>query len=196
MLEKDARLPDKLGLTMMPTADFLIELKTAGYWECRWRRIRGAAIEGGRFHQDLLHPGEYWPLLRGLPEGYAVVSPRNETIALSAPDTPITFVLTSRPGAISGIVRDEAQAPMHGASVLLMPDPLPDKVAPEVIQVQESGMDGGFAFRNLAPGKYRALVLTGADRDRQGDVAYLRDQGAGEAIEVQAGQSVVVNLKQ
>ena len=137
-----------------------------------------------------------------MPEGYAVAqvlfdgaSSRNSTINLSAPDTPISFVLTSRPGAITGIVRNDEQTPVRGVSVLLMPDPLPDKVAPEVIQVQESGDDGGFAFRNLAPGKYRALVLTGANRDRQGDVAYLRDQ-MGEAIEVQAGQSVVANLKQ
>jgi hypothetical protein len=190
MLEKDAKLPGKLGIGMMPTGDGPIFM-------------RGAGLESGRFHQDSLRPGEYWPQLFGLPDGYAVAqvlfegsSPRNTTISLNAPDTPLTFVITSRPGAVAGVVRREDQTPVRGASVVLLPDPLPDKPARGVIRVKESAEDGTFLFKDLAPGKYRALVVNGSDLAHEGGAGYLREQAArADAFEVLAGRSVTVNLK-
>ncbi len=205
MLEKDARLPPKLAVVLMPTADYLVNLKTGGAIGGGPMMIRGMAVqpETGRFHQEWLHPSEYWPQLNALPDGYAIAqilfegaTPTGSTITLSAPDTPLTFVVTSRPGAIAGVVRDDNQDPVRGAEVVLLPDPLPEKVGPEVIQTHQSGDDGGFAFRNLAPGKYRALVLRDADLASEGDPDSLRQRAAGvEAIEVAAGQMVRVELK-
>jgi hypothetical protein len=205
MLEKDAKLPPKLGVILMPTADYLVNLKTGGAIGGGPMMIRGTAVqpETGRFHQEWMHPSEYWPQLNGLPDGYAIAqvlfegaSPSGSTITLSAPDTPLTFVLTSRPGAIAGVVRDDNQEPVRGAEVVLLPDPLPDKVGPEVIQTHQSGDDGGFAFRNLAPGKYRALILREGDLFGEGNPDYLRQRAAGvEAIEVMAGQVAKAELK-
>jgi Carboxypeptidase regulatory-like domain len=205
MLEKDAKLPPKLGVVLMPTADYLIDLKNGGAIGGGPMTIRGTAVQGetGRFHQEWLHPSEYWPQLKGLPDGYAVAqilyegaTPSGSTITLSAPDTPLTFVVTSRAGAAAVVVRDDNQDPVRGAEVVLMPDPLPEKVAPEVVQTRESGVDGSVAFRNLAPGTYRALVLREADRAGEGDPEYLRQRAAGaEAIEVAAGQVARVELK-
>ena len=204
MLEKDAKLPPKLAVVLMPTADYLIDLKNGGAIGGGPMMIRGTGVqETGRFHQEWMHPSEYWPQLKGLPDGYAVAqilyegaTPTGSTITLSAPDTPLTFVVTSRAGAIAGVVRDDNQDPMQGAEVVLMPDPLPEKVAPEVVQTRESGADGGVVFRNLAPGKYRALVLREADITGEGDPDYLRQRAASaEAIEVAAGQVVKVELK-
>jgi hypothetical protein len=80
--------------------------------------------------------------------------------------------------------------------VVLLPDPIPDKVAPSVIRVGESGEGGAFAFRDLAPGTYRAVVLDGSDHAHEGDVSYLRLQAArADSIEVRAGQLISVNLK-
>ena len=204
MLEKDAPLPPKLGVVLMPTADYLVNLKTGGAIGGGPMTIRGSAVsQTGRFQQEWLHPSEYWPQLSRLPDGYAIAqilfdgaSPRNSTMTLSAPDTSLTFVVTSRPGAITGVVHDDNQGVVRGAEVVLLPDPLPDKVAPEVIQTQESGQDGSFAFRNLAPGKYRLLLLTEADRAGKGDPEYLRQRSMDvDAIEVTAAQVVRVELK-
>jgi hypothetical protein len=202
MLEEDAKLPGKLAVVMMPTADFLIELNGGGAIGGGPIPIRGSAVESGRFHQEWLRSGEYWPQLRP-PPGYAVAqvlfegsSPRNTSMTLSGPATPLTFVVTSRPGAVAGVVRDDNQAAVRGVSVVLLPDPLPDKVAPGVVRVETSGDDGSFAFRDLAPGKYRALVLTRSDRGDEGDVSRLRDQAAGvDSFEIRAGQLVNVTLK-
>jgi hypothetical protein len=204
MLEKDAPLPPKLGVVLMPTADYLVNLKTGGAIGGGPMTIRGSPVsQAGSFQQEWLHPSEYWPQLSRLPDGYAVAqilfdgaSPRNSTMTLSAPDTSLKFVVTSRPGAITGVVRDDNQGVVRGAEVVLLPDPLPDKVAPEVIQTQESGQDGSFAFRNLAPGKYRLLLLTEADRAGEGDPEYLRQRSADvDAIEVTAAQVARVELK-
>jgi hypothetical protein len=205
MLEKDAKLPPKLAVVLMPTADYLIDLKNGGAIGGGPMTIRGTAVqaETGRFHQEWLHPSEYWPQLKGLPDGYAVsqvlfegASPSGSTITLSAPDTPLTFVVTSRAGAVAGVVRDDNQDPVRGAEVVLMPDPLPEKVAPEVVQTRDSGEDGGVVFRNLTPGKYRALVLREADLAGEGDPDFLRQRAAVvEAIDVAAGQVVRVELK-
>ncbi len=202
MLEEDAKLPGKMVVVMMSTADFLIELKGGGAIGGGPIPIGGSAVESGRFHQEWLRSGEYWPQLR-LPEGYAVAqvlfagsSPRNSAMTVSAPATPLTIVVTSRPGAVAGVVRDSDQSPVRGASVVLLPDPFPDEVAPGVVRVEKSGDDGAFVFRDLAPGKYRALVLTGSDLAYEGDPGYLREQAAsGDPFEVRAGQLVNVTLK-
>jgi hypothetical protein len=190
MLEKDAKVPNNLAVVMFPASDGPIFIRAVG-------------VESGRFHQDGLRPGEYWPQLKRLPEGFAVAqvvfegaSPRNSTMTLSGPDAQLTFVVTSRPGTIAGVVRNDDQSPVGDALVILLPDPLPNKPSAETLQAKQTPDKGGFLFRNLAPGKYKLLVLTGATIPRQGDFEYLRAQAASaDTIEVLAGQSVTVNLK-
>jgi hypothetical protein len=165
--------------------------------------VSGVTAESGRFHQESLRPGEYWPILVGLPRGFAVAqalfqgsSPLNSAMNLSAPGTPLTFALTSRPGAVAVTVRDENQAPVRGATVLLLPDPLPQKVGPSAVRTGESGDDGACVFGDVAPGNYRSMVLPASSPAYESDVGYLR-QGAASAdpFEVRAGQAVSLNLK-
>jgi hypothetical protein len=95
------------------------------------------------------------------------------------------------------MVRNEDQSPAPGAMVVLLPDTLPDKPARETIQVQKTGRDGAFLFKNLAPGKYRAFVLPLADAADQGDIGHLRERAAHvEVTEVQPAQTATLNLKQ
>jgi hypothetical protein len=190
MLEKDAKLPDGIVMSMMPASEGPVFM-------------RGVKVEGGRFHQDSLRPGEYWPKLAGMPEGYAIAqilfegaTPRKSTMTLSAPDTPLTFVITGSVGAISGVARNDDQSPLENAYVVLLPDPLPDRPDRDTIAVRKSGAEGAFLFRNLAAGKYRAVILTGNDIEDEGDIARLRERAArADAIEVAAGQALTVNLK-
>jgi hypothetical protein len=82
---------------------------------------------------------------------------------------------------------------VRGATVLLLPDPLPFKPDPQTIRSQRSGEEGGSAFGDLAPGRYRVLILTDAERASQGDVEFLRRRSAdGGTVEVTAGQAVAV----
>lgn len=194
MLEQDAKLPPKLGVAMVPVEPgipMFVHLDQAAH--------------DGRFRQAWLHPGTgFWPTVIGLPKGYAVAqvifdgaTAANSIMTLIDLDTPLTFVLTSRPGAVTGGVHDPEQNPVRGATILLLPDPLPQKPDPETLRTQTSGQNGRFSFTDLAPGKYRAVLLKDGDRPQQGDVNFLRQLASDtEPIEVTAGQATRVDLKQ
>jgi hypothetical protein len=66
----------------------------------------------------------------------------------------------------------------------------------KMIRVVSNDKDGTFAFRGLAPGRYKAVALTGDDRKRDHDFAILGDKlNATSAFEVVAGQSLSVNVR-
>jgi hypothetical protein len=202
MQEGDAPLPQKLSMLLLSTSGWFAQLKSGGSTVSGIISLRSIPVEAGRFRQESIRPGEYWPQLMGLPDGYSVAqvlftgsTSRYSAMTLTAPDTGLTFVLTSHPGAIAGVVRDHDQAPLKGAEVILLPDPVPDKAGPAAILAEDSGDDGGFVFRNLAPGNYRAVVLTPAEQASEGDMVYLGAQAArADPIEVRAGQTAVANL--
>jgi hypothetical protein len=207
MSEEDAKagakLPSRPGIVfMVPTSGWAAVLKGGGLMMGGDMPVFGELATGGKFRQESIRPGEYWPVLLDLPEGYALAQTMFEgasagttTIHLSAPDTPVNFVLTSRPGAVAGTVRDASQNAVRGASVGLLPDPMPDKVAPGAIRIEHAGDDGAFVFRNVAPGRYRAVVLTGPDGE-ESDVEHLRELAArAEAFELRAGLSATISLK-
>lgn len=202
MLEPDAVPPSKFGIVLAPVSE------TSGPTNTdppppNVVMIRVSPVTSGKFRQEWLHPGEYWPQFNNLPAGYAVAQillggglPSDGTVSLSGPDTPLTIVLTSHPGAIAGVVRDSDQNPVSQATVVLFPDGLTAKTDRSRILTKSSGADGSFAFRDLAPGKYRAITLSEPDGERQGDVNYLREKAAGmDAIEVTGGQTVRVEVK-
>jgi hypothetical protein len=203
MLEEDAKLPEKIGFALVPATGWFARLKGGGTMVSGVRAgVWGGPVSGGRFRKEFVRPGEYWPLMMDLPDGYAVSeidfggskTPYG-TVNLTARDTPITVVLTSRAGSLAGVVRDEDQNPLRGAVVVLLPDPVPEKIGPGAIWAEVAGEGGAFVFRNLAPGKFRAVVLTGEDRAFQGDQGYLRERALKrDAIEVMAGQTVSVSL--
>ncbi len=119
-------------------------------------------VAEGRFHGDGIAPDEYWPALfaanangaggpgqPGLPDGYAVLTGDDQPIELFG-GAQIDFVLTSRPGAIAGVVTDSHQNPVAGTTVTLTPASDPRRQSGA-----KSGQNGEFLFRNVAPGKYR-----------------------------------------
>jgi hypothetical protein len=133
-------------------------------------------LKGDRFEGEV-HPGQYWPEF-SLPDGYAVtrilfggVDVSDRPVSVSGPGE-LTFVVTSKPGAIAGVVRDRNQNPVKGATVRLT-SPFGDpRRSPET----QSGANGEFGFRNLRPGKYSI-------------------EGAGE-IEVRLGETARVTVNQ
>ena len=147
-------------------------------------------------------PGEYSvrPLV---PAGYAVKEIRygggkylNSLIPVrgETPDSSLTIMLSDQPGSVTGSVVDSQGKPA-AARIVLAPDPLPAGFDFRAFRVAKNDDKGTFVFSGLAPGRYKAVALTGDDRKRDHDLAILGDQfRAADAFEVTAGQSVNVGL--
>jgi hypothetical protein len=101
------------------------------------------SLHEGRFRIEGLPPGRYWAQLNHLPSGYAQAMTQ---VGLYGP-TELSLVVTSKPGAIVGTVRDEDQSPVSGAAVVLGSDSPLSKRA-------WAGTAGEFRFSDVAPGKY------------------------------------------
>jgi hypothetical protein len=153
---------------------------------------------------DDIPPGEYWPML-AMPKGYALTSASfngrsvtNTTVDLEEPESTVSFVLTSRPAAIAGLVRDSNQNPVPGASVALLPEALPDSLErfdEMALRVATSDANGAFHFAGLAPGRYKALVLTGNETQQADDLVFLRDRVRSvDAVVLDFGQTASVDL--
>jgi len=132
-----------------------------------------------------LPPGKYWAGLN-VPAGYAVATTiyNGQTLApstafdLDAPESDITFILTSRLGRITVTVRDADQKSVAGASVYLLPPSLPDTIDKfYIVQRGTGGMvksdsNGGFFFDGIAAGQYKAVAVT--EGDGPGRMLYIR----------------------
>lgn len=138
-----------------------------------------------------------------LPKGYAVASVsfngrrvENTTIDLEEPESTVSFVLTSRPSGLTGIVRDANQNPLPGASVALMPESFPEpfeRFDETAVHVTASDAGGGYRFADLAPGRYKVVAVTGADRQRIPDS--LRDGiASADAVALDFGQTASLDL--
>jgi hypothetical protein len=148
-------------------------------------------------------PGEYWPTLK-VPEGYAVTSVSfngrpvlNSTVDLESPESVVSFVVTSRPASVSGVVRDSNQHAIPGMIVVLMPQTLPDSLERfdrTAIRTTTADGNGAFRFTSLSPGEYRAITLGASEGDRVRDVDFLRDQ-AGVPVELDFGQAANLDLR-
>jgi len=149
--------------------------------------------------------GEYWPALK-VPEGYAVTSVSfnerpvlNSTIDLESSESVVSYILTSRPASVSGIVRDDNQKPLPGKIVVLLPELLPESLErfnSAAMHVATADGSGGFRFTSLAPGKYEAIVLGGNDRERverAPDFDFLRDLPRSPII-LEFGQNATLDL--
>ena len=150
MAENDASLPQPSNLTAL----------ILGTGRGSGARSEVLPIAGGQFHAEGVARGEYWPELDGLPDGYAVAdvlfdnaTTAGKPISLDGP-ADITFVVTSKAGAVVGTVRDQNQAVVKGAEVSLVPEAYRNITDPPVVMRVLSGASGEFKFKNLAPGNY------------------------------------------
>lgn len=142
-------------------------------------------------------PGEY-SVRPVVPPSYAVTEIRsgggNYPFSLipldgNAIDSSITIVLSDQPGTISGAFPVPAK-------IALLPDPLPANFDFRAIRVAATNDRGGFVFNSIAPGRYKALALTGDDRRQDHDMTLLGPRlGPADAFEVTAGQNLTITLR-
>jgi hypothetical protein len=139
-----------------------------------------------------------------VPAGYAVTEVRygganylNSLVSMRGDtlDPSLTIVLTDQPGLVAGSIVDGDSEPVP-ATIALVPDPLPASFDFRAIRVAKNDAKGVFAFRGIAPGRYKAVALTDDDRKRDHDMAILGDRlNSVDSFEVIAGQSVTINIR-
>ncbi len=108
-------------------------------------------------------------------------------------DASITIVLSDQPASVSGVLTDDSGKPL-AAKIALLPDPIPDHFDFRAIRVAATNDRGGFVMGGLAPGRYKAVVLTGDDRRQDHDMTLIGPRlGLADAFELTAGQNLTIN---
>ena len=159
-----------------------------------------------------LPPGIYWPVLHFAQPGYAVASVTygnqdvtNQPIDVEAPDSTVIFTLTTHPGSVAGKMLDSDSKPMPGTPIIAvsasLSEALPTGVFDMIGLLQQmahttAASDGSYRLTNLAPGKYKIITLTGADKNRRTDPAFIREAlTSAETVTVEASQTTNHDLK-
>ena len=181
MAEDGAALPGKLAAHLMPAETWTTPIPPfAG-------DLLVAPIEGGLFHLKGMVPTDYAPMLWDLPNGYAVADVLYGNASIG--DGPfhlegtgqLTLVITSKAGGISGKTDGK-----H--TLLLVPDSFTTRSSVFRILEADSDANGVFAFRNLAPGKYRVMIL----KDQRLNVLSVTAQmPEGETVEVRPSETTL-----
>jgi hypothetical protein len=148
-------------------------------------------------------PGEY-SVRPVAPPAYAVTEIRYAggnylfsliPIGSSSADASITIVLSDQPASASGVLTDEAGKPV-AAEIALLPDPIPERFDFRSIRVAVTNDRGGFVLGGLAPGRYKAVALTGDDRRQDHDMTLIGPRlGLADAFELTSGQNLTINLR-
>jgi hypothetical protein len=148
-------------------------------------------------------PGEY-SVRPVAPPAYAVTEIRygggNYLYSLiplegNTADSTLTIVLSNQPASVSGTLIDSEGKPLP-AKIVLLPDPIPTNFDFRAIRVASTNDRGGFLFGGLAPGRYKALALTGDDRRQDHDMSLIGPRlGMEDALELTAGQDLTIDLR-
>jgi hypothetical protein len=186
MSEENVPLPEKLAVELMST-DFSAGGNPA------------AVASSGRFRLDGIVKGDYYFRVSGLPSGYVVTellhgghSRVNSAIPITGEllDSTVVFVVSNRPGNVSGTVTDTQNKPLTAAGVVLVPEPPPRMLDPFSLKRATSNPDGTFSIRDVPPGTYKAVVLLGSERASDHDITILTAKlPFSETLTVKHGQT-------
>ncbi|MBZ5583759.1 MAG: carboxypeptidase regulatory-like domain-containing protein [Acidobacteriia bacterium] len=160
----------------------------------------GRMAENGTFRISKTSPGRYRVELAGAPADAYVKSVRqgavemaNRTVDLRyGPGEPISVKVSTQGAQIAGVVRNE-KGPVAGMSVGLVGD---DPLEFDLFRSVETGADGGYSLRGLAPGKYRVFIFDTEDYDALRKNRTLPFYATpGEAIEVREAEKITRDLR-
>ncbi len=138
----------------------------------------GPVDEDGKFVLTNLSPLRYQVQFANIPEGAYVKSIRlgdrevgEEGIDLTS-GVAGTLEVTLSLGAaqVDGLVRDEDDKPVAGATVLLVPNSGHHRLFKEA----RASQDGRFSFKGIAPGEYRILAWESIEPGTHEDPQYLK----------------------
>ena len=114
-------------------------------------------------------------------------------LSLTGPGTiGIEIVIASDGGAIEGVVRDENQQPVSGATILLAPD---RRTRADLFQSVTSDQNGRYEFAGIAPGHYKLFAWEDVEPEVWNDPDFLKDfEKQGQATAMEPGARVTANL--
>ena len=153
----------------------------------------------GPFVLPHVFTGDYWATFR-LPPGFT--SNKRTVVSGTRPRTlrpgcgQLQLLLGVDGAALSGRVNEEKDSlPISDATVVLIPAPLPETLAPGVLRTIATDQNGDFEFSGVAPGKYRLLAFAGLRNREAEDPEFVRQwQSKGTEITVQGREQKSVTL--
>ena len=145
-------------------------------------------------------PDHYDLKLGGLPREFYVKSARaGETDMLAdgltvtgAGTIDIAIAVSSDGGAVQGVVRDQNQQPVSGATILLAPD---RRSRADLFESTTSDQNGHYEFAAIAPGNYQLFAWEDVEPKAWEDPDFLKDyEKQGEKMVLEPGARSTVDL--
>jgi hypothetical protein len=145
-------------------------------------------------------PDHYDLKLGGLPREFYVKSARaGETDVLAdgltvtgAGTIDIAIAVSSDGGAVQGVVRDQNQQPVSGATILLAPD---RRSRADLFEGTTSDQNGHYEFAAIAPGNYKLFAWEDVEPKAWEDPDFLKDyEKQGEKMVLEPGARSTVDL--
>ena len=165
----------------------------------------GAVRPDGTFTIRKVGPGDYSLEIAGLPAdsyiksafaGRADVVEQTLRLYGQSPG-PMDILISRRAGRIEGTIINNEDAPVAGATVVLVPEPrLREREALYKVVVASNGQ---FAMAGVRPGNYKVFAWPADEAPAYRDPDFIRDyENRGESIQVDASSTarVQVRLKQ
>jgi hypothetical protein len=165
---------------------------------------RGIRTESsGAFSLRGLRPDVYLIHADGLPEGTWISAFRlgtrdlpNAEVDLSQdPGVPLEIVLSDGAATVEGLVVEESNAPVVGATVALLPSA--ERLSQRrLLKFDTTDQHGRYSLAGIAPGEYTLIAWDGMDPDLVRDHDFLRGQlERGKPVSLSARDKQTVQMK-
>jgi 5-hydroxyisourate hydrolase-like protein (transthyretin family) len=150
--------------------------------------------EDGTFKMDNLLPDRYGIVVAGLPDGYYTkgIYMGDSEITYTGTEVrngsvPIDIVVSPKAGSIAGVVQNaDAGKPAQGATVVMIPQEKERAPIPECYQQSTTDQYGRFAFKSVAPGKYKVYAWEDVEPTAWMDSEFMKLLlGKGETVTVE-----------
>lgn len=158
----------------------------------------------GAFAFTAVLPDHYDIAISGLPEGHYIksVASGGRDVLLTGLDLtrgapgPVEIVLGANAGQAAGVVQNDRQEPVAGATVVLVPQERERRSVPQYYRSVTSDDTGGFTFDNLAPGAYKVYGWSEVEPGAYYDPDFMRRfENAGESLTVREGSRDEIKVR-
>jgi hypothetical protein len=175
-----------------------VELEAKDYMD--FNPPSATAGEDGKFTLKNVLPNKYWMLVRNLPEGSYVKSMRHGDQELSDEDIDLSGgvagtlqVTLSMAGAqVDGVVQNQENKPVSGATVVLAPD----SGRYSLFKEMRTGDNGSYSFKAVTPGDYKILAWTDIETGVYQDPEFLkRYESKAERLSLKESDRKTLSLK-
>jgi hypothetical protein len=158
----------------------------------------------GNFKFGGVNPDRYIVTIDNLPDGWYLKSAwmgsrdvREGGVDLLRGATgPLQLVLTGRAGAVTGVVKDEKDARVAGATAALVPQEPARQRQPVFYRSVKTDRSGAFQLKGLPPGEYKLYAWESVENRAWVDAEFLKPvEAKAMAVTIREGDSQIVEIK-